>query len=126
MPFHPGVIPAGQPRPVMARPLAIPNSPRPQAAAAPARPPAPRPTVRLQSGDDLVPPPAAPRPAPLNMPSPEQLGVNTARPGHESIDWNAAHRRLNQLGATCFRIDKLDDGRWRATCLLPTAQQGKT
>jgi hypothetical protein len=61
------------------------------------------------------------RPEPLAMPSPEQLGVSKARPAG-SADWGAAHRRLQELGAVCFQLEKLPQGGCRCTCLLPTAQ----
>jgi hypothetical protein len=62
----------------------------------------------------------------LTLPSPEQLGIGSARladsPG---IDWTAAHNRLDRLGTVCFHMEKLKQGGCRVTCLLPTAESGR-
>jgi len=34
--------------------------------------------------------------------------------------------RLDRLGATCFHLERLPEGACRITCLLPTAQQGRS
>jgi hypothetical protein len=60
------------------------------------------------------------------MPSPEQLGVVRAKPAAgDGVDWTAARRRLERLGATCFHLEKLAPNGYRFTCLLPTAQTGR-
>src|SRR5262249_44258591 len=123
--------------PMMAQPLMMPAMPfesypvpaRPPQPARPGPTPAPqplaRPTVRAQAPEEAIPDvrpaPAASRPAPLTMPSPEQLGVSCAPVADRSpFDWGAVHRRLDQLGMTCFHAEKLAQGGYRLTCLLPT------
>jgi hypothetical protein len=67
------------------------------------------------------------RPATLRIPSPEELGVTTAKLAEPaSIDWTAVHQQLNQLGATCFHSDQLAAGEYRITCLLPTGEPGRS
>jgi hypothetical protein len=61
------------------------------------------------------------------MPSPEQLGVARPAPAEcADTDWAAVHRRLERLGAVCFRLDQLPQGSHRASCLLPTDRPGHT
>jgi hypothetical protein len=61
------------------------------------------------------------------MPSPEQLGVAPARPlDGPGVDWVAARRRLDRLGAVCIHLEKLPQGGYAFVCLLPTAQPGRT
>jgi hypothetical protein len=61
------------------------------------------------------------------MPSPDQLGVALGKPsGSAGLDWAVVHHRLDQLGAVCFNLEKLPQGTYRFTCLLPTAQPGRT
>lgn len=99
-----------------------PAPPRPPAVAQ--QPPAPRPLVRAK-GDDAPPTPSPP--ARLTMPSPGQLGITPAGArAAEAVDWNAARRRLDRLGAVYFHVEKLDAGGYRFTCLLPTRQPGRT
>jgi hypothetical protein len=61
------------------------------------------------------------------MPTPEQLGLAPVRPAAAvaDTDWAAVHRRLDRLGATCFHLEKATGGT-RITCLLPTAQAGRS
>jgi hypothetical protein len=92
----------------------------------------PRPIVRAQNDDDGRPTPRPvaieQRPTPLQLPSPEQLGVsadstpaaNAARP--TAANWAALHQRLEQVGATCFHKERLASGLCRVTCLIPTGQ----
>jgi hypothetical protein len=77
------------------------------------------------SMQDEAPPPPPPPPAPVRLtaPSPEQLGIGSTPAGANDIDWGAVHRRLDQLGATCFHVERLAGGA-KVTCLLPTAQAG--
>jgi hypothetical protein len=60
------------------------------------------------------------------MPSPQQLGVGTARLASVEGHWNATRARLQALGAVSFQADQLADGAWRFSCLLPTTQAGQT
>jgi hypothetical protein len=116
--------PQGAPAFAVAPPTAPWNSPGVQQSSAP------RPIFRAQSDDDPAParrPSVAPRPAPLSMPTPEALGVTANRPAESQlIDWGAIHTRLNQLGTTCFQLDRPAPGVFRITCLLPTDQPGRT
>lgn len=66
------------------------------------------------------------RPTVLAMPSPEQLGVCTPPSGNGGADWAMVHQRLERLGATCFLQEKLPAGGSRVTCLVPTAQPGRS
>lgn len=97
--------------------------PRPATASAP---PAPR--FRAQDQDD---PRSSPKPvasaenvALLQMPSPEQLGVVQANP--VAPDWAEAHRRFDQLGATCFQVERLPQGGCRVVCLLSTGRPDRS
>lgn len=65
------------------------------------------------------------RPTPLVMPSPEQLGLAGGQPSTGAVDWAAVHRRLDEMGAACFQIEKLKAGGCRCTCLMPTSQPGR-
>jgi hypothetical protein len=86
--------------------------------------PAPRPLVARAKGLDDAPLPATP--APLSMPTPEQLGVGRAKPSlGDGAGWTDARRRLDRLGATCFQLEKLSPNGYRFTCLLPTNQPGR-
>jgi hypothetical protein len=105
---------------------------RPAAAAAwppqlPTPPAAPPPTIRSQSPDEAVTaaPPSRAAWIELRLPPPEELGIAVAaRP--VTLDWSAAHRRLEQLGACCIRLEKLANGGCRFTCVLPTGQADRT
>lgn len=117
--------------PATARPAAPPSQPvRPAAAAAwppqlPTPPTAPPPTIRSQSPDEPTAASTPPRPARIELPPPEELGIAlAARP--VTLDWSAAHRRLEQLGACCIRLEKLANGGCRFTCVLPTGQPDRT
>jgi hypothetical protein len=94
-------------------------APAPRLAQAPALP---RPIVRAKGADD---PPRPALPAPLMLPSPEQLGISRPLAALNTLDWTDAHRRLDQLGAVCFHLEKLPQGGYRFTCLLPTAEAAK-
>lgn len=113
-----------QPQPQRPMPVANQAAPRPapQMAVAPARPaqPAtPPPTFRLQSPDE----PAQTPVARLALPSPEQMGVG-ATPKVSSFDWALVHRRLDQLGCSCFQMEQLG-AVCKLVCLLPTGQSGQ-
>jgi hypothetical protein len=84
--------------------------------------------ARAQMEDEPVsrPKPVAPRPMARAIPSPEELGIAISRSAENaSTDWSEVHKRLDQLGATCFHLEKSTGG-CRITCLLPTAQEGRT
>src|SRR5262245_46554723 len=112
--FAPGPMPA---QPATYAP--VPAQPQ-QPAFVQQQPPPPR-VLRGQAAEEPRPAPVESRPAPLSMPSPEELGVAAARPAAGAPGLDAAHRRLEQLGATCFHLERLPEGGCRATCVLPTA-----
>ncbi len=57
------------------------------------------------------------------MPSPDQLGVvGRSADG----DWTTIHKRLQELGVVTFQVDRLSADVVQFTCLLPTADPGKT
>ena len=58
------------------------------------------------------------------MPSPDQVGV-AARPA-DGCDWTVFHRRLQELGVVTFQVDRLNADVYQFTCLLPTAEAGRT
>jgi hypothetical protein len=98
-------------------------APRPAAPVRTAQAPAPRPpVVRAQMAEDVVSPA---RIAPVAMPSPDQLGVNV-RPAAGACDWTAIHRRMQELGVVSFQMDRLNADVFQITCLLPTAEAGRT
>jgi hypothetical protein len=88
--------------------------------------PLPGPTFRGQAPDEPESPPPPPAAPLLRLPTPEELGLAAERADSAGFDWSAAHHRLDHLGAVCFRLDKLPQGSSRVTCLLPTAQPGRT
>jgi hypothetical protein len=104
-------------------PYAPPPAPRPAAPVRTAQAPAPRPaTIRGQMPDEVVP---SARIALVAMPSPDQLGVNV-RPADGTADWTAIHRRMQELGVISFQMDRLNADVFQITCLLPTAEVGRT
>src|SRR5713226_2639361 len=93
------------------------------------QPAAPRPIIRAKGPDEPAPSVAmhVQVATPLTMPTPEQLGVRSSAASMTSnsdLDLTAAYRRLESLGGVCFRMDKLDTGDCRFTCLLTTRQAG--
>jgi hypothetical protein len=58
------------------------------------------------------------RPAPLAMPTPEELGVPVPKAAPAAPDWAAVHARLDRLGATAFALERAGQG-YRFTCRLP-------
>jgi hypothetical protein len=62
---------------------------------------------------------------PVAMPSPDQLGVDV-RPSAAVCDWTAIHRRMEELGVVSFQLDRLNADVFEITCLLPTAEAGRT
>ncbi|HKI34222.1 MAG TPA: hypothetical protein VKA46_20385 [Gemmataceae bacterium] len=100
--------------------------PRPQPAASAVPPSSPPPKVRFQRPDD---PPGSerrpePTPATLTLPPPEELGIG-GKTAAADIDWNAVHRRLNELGSQSLQLQRTSDG-YRCVCVLPTADPGRT
>src|SRR5262249_13562700 len=98
----------------------LPNSP-----AAPPR------VVRGQAPEEPVPPArpvvSEPRPAPLRLPAPEELGVAGTSPASRTpANGTTAHQRLEQLAAPCLHVEKLPQGGCRLTCLLSTSQEGRS
>lgn len=85
----------------------------------------PPPKIRLQAPETLIPS------ARIALPSPEELGLAAAPAATVSaktttLDWNFAHSRLQRLSAVGFHIDRLSDGGFRVTFLLPTNQSQRT
>src|SRR5262245_36650312 len=98
-----------QPAPRQPAPPRFPTGQTPVASAgsaasqsAVANQPPPR-TVRGQSPDE----PGDNRSTSLVLPPPEQLGIVAVKNTEAAVDWAAAHRRLDQLGATCFHLERL-------------------
>jgi hypothetical protein len=79
----------------------------------------------MQAPEELL--PARP-PAPLVLPSPEQLGVSSTPAALQDlpVDWNVTRDRLNHLGAVGFAVAKLPEGAYRIAFELPTSQAGRT
>jgi hypothetical protein len=80
----------------------------------------PKPVVRAQAPDDIVPQVRTS----LAMPAPDQLGVS-GRPA-DGCDWTVFHRRLQDLGAISYQVDRLNADVYQFTCLLPTKEAGRT
>ncbi len=84
---------------------------------------------RGQAPDELAPRPAPrppeSRPAPVNIPTPEQLGIAAAPAASGAADWVAVRRRLQELRAVCFQLENRPQGGCRFVCLLPTGQPGR-
>jgi hypothetical protein len=100
MPYQPQ-----QAMPAMPAPLPSPFSPR--RGQAPAR----APVVRGQAPAETS--------APLKVPTPEELGIRLGAAAPEApLDWNQLRRKLDELGATGFRLDRQGAG-FRFVCLLP-------
>jgi hypothetical protein len=59
------------------------------------------------------------------MPSPERLGVAMPRPAAGSpLDITDLARRLQQVGASGYHLDRLPGGDFCFTCWVPGAQPG--
>ncbi len=58
-------------------------------------------------------------PPSLQMPTPEELGLSKSAPS-PIVDWTVARNRLERLNAVCFHFEKIPEGGFRFTCLLPT------
>ena len=105
-------LPRVQPQAQQARAYVPPRLPSPRDAAPKSRDAAPKLIARGQS-DDI--PPA------VRIPTPEELGVGTARlvAGDEAVDWTMVERRLDAAGATGYQVEKTTSG-YRFTCQLPS------
>jgi hypothetical protein len=72
-----------------------------------------------------TPPAPPPRPAPLTLPSPQQLGLTqapaTTAPA-EQLDGNATVQQVHRLGATGFHVAQLPGGRCQVSLQLPAGQ----
>src|SRR5260221_6986336 len=84
--------------------------------------------IRGQSGEEPAPKPPVKGPAPavtlakVDIPTPEEIGLlGAATPGKpvSSLDWPTARTRLDQLGATFYRLEKAPEGGFRFVCALP-------
>jgi hypothetical protein len=60
----------------------------------------------------------------VRSPPPEQLGIGEKAVADE-LDWNAVHRRLNELGKQSLQVQRTADG-YLCTCLLATAEAGRS
>jgi hypothetical protein len=59
----------------------------------------------------------------VRIPSPEEVGVAPpVKQASAKTDWNAAHERLERLGAISLQTIRLDDSRYRVTFMLRTNQ----
>jgi hypothetical protein len=98
----------------------VPAPPSPASVVAP-QPSVAGPVIRAQSGDDSGSHPVANKPAPLQMPSPEQMGLKAVSPSDlEHADWIDAHRRLDRIGAQSFFVERLAGGGCHFCCVLPS------
>jgi hypothetical protein len=80
----------------------------------------PKPVIRAQAADDAVPQARTV----VAMPAPDQIGV-AARPA-DGCDWTAFHRRMQEMGILTFQMDHPTAEVYQFTCLLPTAEPGRT
>ncbi|MFL5340307.1 MAG: hypothetical protein ACJ8F7_09155 [Gemmataceae bacterium] len=71
--------------------------------------PSAKPTVRMQAPDPADTPAAPARPAPLVLPSPEDVGLGRSTPAKD-VDWGDVRRRLDRLGASGFSLQKTAAG----------------
>ena len=63
--------------------------------------------------------------SPVAMPSPDKLGV-AGKAADVAPDWEAIHRRIQELGVVSFQADQLSAEVFQFTCLMPTAEAGRT
>jgi hypothetical protein len=65
---------------------------------------------------------------PVRLPSPEQLGVASAKSSSRAatIDWVRIHKRLKELGSISFHLEQLPNGGYRFVCQLATAEFGRS
>jgi hypothetical protein len=72
-------------------------------------------TVRGQNQESDL---SAARPQKLDMPSPEALGIQ--RRNNVEVDWSSVQRRLSRMSITSFHSEKLPNGGYRFTCVVPS------
>src|SRR5262249_323405 len=65
-------------------------------------------------------------PARITLPSPEELGVSSARAPSESFDWSPIQRRFREAGASCFHVEFQPEGRCNLICLVPSDRPDRT
>jgi len=75
--------------------------------------PPPRPRIRLQAPEE----PARVPPRNLTLPPPDKFGL-TSQMAKPTVDWNVTRARLQQLGATNYRVDYLGADGFRVRLLL--------
>jgi hypothetical protein len=86
--------------------------------AAAARPqPVAKPVARGQKPEDS-------RPAPLAMPTPEELGIVMPKSTVTPVDWASVRSRLDRLGATAFTLERAGTG-YHFSCRLPTGRSAE-
>jgi hypothetical protein len=61
------------------------------------------------------------RPAPLAMPTPEDLGISMPKPAAMPVDWSSIRARLDRLGATAFSMERAG-GSFHFSCRLPAGR----
>ena len=83
------------------------------------RPPAP--VIRAQGADETPRANPAPAAARLILPQPEEYGLVGGGPSTPAggADWPTARAKLDQLGATTYRLEKVPEGGFRFVCALP-------
>ena len=54
----------------------------------------------------------------LSLPEPETLGIQLPKSVRKELDWSQLRKRLDELGALSFRLDKEGQG-YRFFCQLP-------
>ena len=85
----------------------------------PKRAPAPPPQAQTPPAQPRATPPAAGK---LSIPTPEELGLAAGKSDGQRSDWSAARSRLDQLGATYYRLEKAPEGGFSFVCALPYPQ----
>lgn len=98
-------------------PISTPRAQAPAMTYVPPRLPSPRdgaPKVLVRGQNDDA-------PIAIRIPTPEELGIGTAKlvAGDEPLDWNMVERRLDAAGVSGFQVEKTTSG-FRFTCQLPT------
>lgn len=126
------VYPAQQGYPAQwsGQPQGWPPARQPQAPSTAVASQTPAPKYRMQMAEE--PTSTAPArlaetvPAPLRMPTPQELGLATASALAEGATWASTHRRLDKLGALSYHLDKLPQGGFRFACFLPTSRADRS
>jgi hypothetical protein len=82
---------------------------------------APTPQARTSAtvrGQNQEPDPVPSRLQKLDMPSPEALGIQ--RSHNMEVNWSNVQRRLSRLSIASFHSEKLPNGGYRFTCVVPS------